>query len=526
MIMLGSLRKHGGLIDVLIPVITVLICFIITLAIEGITLSDLTVPSGENDELIYYYEVEGVLHHGIPQGYFGSTEITARVMSFGAWSPLLILNFTVLGKLFGWSALRAVIYNLTMLMCAVFFFGLLARPSRRQAVILSVCISLYTLFMYHVLSVTPEITCYFYSIIYIGLCYSSFRDNKAYKRVLMFIIAILLTLMRPYYAGLFVPAAFFMYKKHGKKSLALTLPVTLITFYAYFFIAINLCAASPIGGSFSKYIRKVGYSKGYPFLCSDLTGSVLLLAGSFFTRLINGIKAIVVELRRFFIDGIWGRNYFMFFLILLLFAILWLRRRKSEAKEKNLWRLFWIGYFIMMTLAVALYFSGWVADRHLAEFVVMGMFVMVMETGDDWNTNVLLILLEAGLIYSVLVVPNLPRHYLDEAARQEIEDASGRLAMSMPLKEEGSPSWDNTILWVYSDRVEGEEAIIPWQPLFAVPSGYGFNLVYNDKWLDDHYPLFSKYIAAVPGSDTEKRCIKWGADKLDEYGGVVIYRLR
>ncbi len=525
--MSGFFKKHEGLGPGLFLAATVLICFVITLFIEGISLSDLTIPSGENDELIYYYEIEGVIDHGIPQGFFGSTEITARVLSFGAWSPLLILNFCILGKVFGWTAIKAVIYNLVMLMAAVFIFSLLARPSRKQAIVLAVFLASYTLLMYGVLSVTPEITCYFYSIIFAGLCYSSFRDNKAWKRILMYVIAILLTLMRPYYAGLFIPAAWFLYKKYGKKSYAISLPVTLATFYTYFFIAINLCAASPIGGNFYKYIKKVGVSKGHPFLCADMTPTVLLSAVSFLIRFAKGIKAILVELRRFFVDGIWGRNYFMFYLIFILFIILYLKKRKSEVKQKNLWRLFWIGYFIMMTVAVALFFNGWVADRHLAEFVVMSIFVMVMEAEwDDRLSRILLIVFEAGLIYSVIVVPNLPRHYLDSNARQELEKARVELAALMPLEDTGEPSWDNTILWVYTDRVDGEPVEIPWQSLFAIPGGYGFNLVYNDKWLDTYSPVFSKYIAAVPRSDTEKRCMSWGGEKLKEYGGVVIYRLR
>ncbi len=524
--MLGFFKKHEGLGPGLFLAATVLICFMITFFVEGISPSDLTIPSGENDELIYYYEVEGVIDHGIPQGYFGTSEITARVMTFGAWSPLLIINFCILGKIFGWTAFKAVIYNLVMLMSAVFLFGFLARPSLKRTVMLALSLSSYTLLMYGVLSVTPEITCYFYAIIFIGLFYSALRDNKSYKRILLFAIAFILTLMRPYYAGLFVPAAYLLYKKHGKKTFVLSGLITGAAFYAYFFIAINFCAASPIGRSFSMVIKKIGVSKGHPFLASQNTYTIMQYVVYYLQRIYEGIRSIVTELKRFFIDGIWGRNYFMFYLLFLLLIILYLRRRKRADKEENLWHLFWILYYIMMTFAVIMFFSGWVADRHLAEFVVMGIFVMAMEAGEDKAGFILLAVLEAAIVYSTLVVPNLPRHYIDSGTREEIAHAGEELAALMPLDKSKGPSWDNTLLWVYTDKVEGEEVEIPWQSLFAVPGGYGFNLVYKDEWLDAHSPVFSRYLAAVPGSDSEKRCINWGGEKVLEYGGVVIYRLR
>ena len=74
--------------------------------------------------------------------------------------------------------------------------------------------------------------------------------------------------------------------------------------------------------------------------------------------------------------------------------------------------------------------------------------------------------------------------------------------------------------------MDGEKVEIPWQSLFAIPGGYGFNLVYFDDWLDQYSPVYSKYLAAVSGSDSEKRCINWGSEKVLEYGDIVIYRLR
>ncbi len=46
-------------------------------------ISDLYLPAGLwNDDIIYYKEVEGIVHYGIPQGYFGYSDTHALIGSF------------------------------------------------------------------------------------------------------------------------------------------------------------------------------------------------------------------------------------------------------------------------------------------------------------------------------------------------------------------------------------------------------------------------------------------------------------
>ncbi|MCR5419602.1 MAG: hypothetical protein K6E98_01185 [Lachnospiraceae bacterium] len=237
--------RHPGMASGFFLALTVLVCFIFTFPAEGITLKDLQISSAENDELIYYYETAGVVDYGIPQGFFGYTEITARTGTFGAWSPVLLINFCVFGKLFGWSLTKAVFYNLISFMIAVFGFGILARPNRTQTLLLSLYLASYTFLMYGVLSVVPEITCYSYAVLFMGFAYSAYKDNKIYKVIMMLVIASLLTLMRPYYAGLLVVAIYFAYKRSGKKSLIYSLPVSFAAFYGFFLYRSEFLCGQP-----------------------------------------------------------------------------------------------------------------------------------------------------------------------------------------------------------------------------------------------------------------------------------------
>lgn len=529
-------KNHSEIFSGLFLALTVLICFVFTFPLEGITPRNLAISSAENDELIYYYETAGVVDYGLPQGYFGYTEITARTGPFGAWSPVLLINFCILGKLFGWSLTKAVFYNLISLMLAVFLFGFFARPNRTQTVLLAVFLASYTFLMYGVLSIVPEITCYSYTIVFMGLLYSAFRDNKTYKIVFMYVIAILLTLMRPYYAGFLIVASFFLYRKYGKKSLFCSIPLFIATFYGFFFIGINFCAGNPISGWFSRFVIKVEKNTGNMFMCSGISVALMSGIGAFAKRLLSGLFSMAQQLKVFFVDRIWGRNYFMFFYIFILLTVTYFRSDRKKKDDAWLRRIFFLIYYFLMTIAVALYFSGWVADRHLAEFVVMGIAFTAMEAGKNEDADKkkspgflrpLAIALEAGLIFSVIMVPNRDREYVTEEFIRDVEETRELLKDEMPVVPTGGrPSWDNTVLWVYTDTVDGEEVIVPWRALYAIPSGYAFNLVFKDTWFDEGYDLSSRYLAAASGSDTEKRCIKWGAKKLADYCGVVIYRLR
>lgn len=533
--MISNLKKHPGLTSGLFLAFVVLICFVLTFVFEGVGIKDLAISSAENDELIYYYEVAGVINYGIPQGFFGYYEVSARALSFGPWSPLLIINYCILGKLFGWSLIKAVFYNAFMLMLSVFLFGLLARPGKYQTVFCAIALSSYTFLMYGVFSVVPEVTCYSYSIIYMGLCYSSLRENKRYKTVLMFALAFLLTLMRPYYAGLMIPALYFWYKRRGK---AVIIPGALLTaasLYGYFFIAVNLCAWSPVGGFAERLIPKLELNKdNIYFLCSKVTVALLAGGGDMIRRLVHGLYATYEQLVVFFVDEVWARNFFTFyyiFILLVLLVILTWKKRSSGGKltDSFLWRCFWPAYYTLMTLAVALYFSGWSADRHLAEFVVMGILFTAMETGESGSRKWVFALLELGLIYALTKVPNREREYVSREYINEIYEEKEELEKIMPLTYTGEPSWDNTVFWMYEDRVDGESVIIPWRALYAVPDGYAFNMTLGDEWFDHleekNAKMRSKYFATVPSGDGEEWCIKNGGRKIAEYGGIVLYRL-
>ena len=521
---IGEKRKEntGRFAVALFLAMLPLISFLLSLMYDGASLYSLNIPCFNNDELIYYYQVDGVVNYGMPQGVFGYHEFYGNMFSFGAWSPVLLLNYFIFGRLFGWTAVKAVLYNVVFMMLAMFAFGLCARPTGKQAGWISVLYLSYTYVVQGILSVSPEATCYSYVIIIIGLAYSCFRENRTYKIVIMYVISFLLTLMRPYFLAFMLLAGYFYYMKKGKRSIPVTGILGMAATYAYGFICVNICAGNPTSYAFERFVKAVRINNDEMLRGHSPVLTSVLLAGmkDFF---ITGIKLCYRQVKWFFTEGNTGRNYINFIAILIIISV-WavkILRSRDVDREKKYWCIYWTGFFIAMAAGVGLLFSGWAASRHLAQFVLMAILILPMEL----DRPMLKLILFIVLIYTMAVVPNGHKDYLPDKEIAKVLDFKEELAEKMPLELTGGPTWDNTVLWAYADFSSGEERVTPWQYLFAVPSGYAFNVenIKGSEWMG-YKKYSSRYIATVSGGRNEEICIEQGGVKMAELGDLVIYR--
>ena len=103
----------------------------------GISISDIYLPNSLyiiwNDEVSYFKQIEGAVRYGLPQGYFGYNESRALSLSFGPWSPVLMIFYYVWGKIFGWTVMSPVLCNLCLMSVAMFLFAVLVKPKKMQA---------------------------------------------------------------------------------------------------------------------------------------------------------------------------------------------------------------------------------------------------------------------------------------------------------------------------------------------------------------------------------------------------------
>jgi hypothetical protein len=87
-----------------------------------------------------------------------------------------------------------------------------------------------------------------------------------------------------------------------------------------------------------------------------------------------------------------------------------------------------------------------------------------------------------------------------------------------------TPSYENTLIWVFSDTVNGEDTMLYWQMLYAVPHEYGINLCYGDFVYENLHTLKSRYVATVPGGRIALALEESGAKVLSDNGKIMIYQ--
>lgn len=90
-----------------------------------------------NDESWWYLQYSAMSEYGRPLGYFGYVGTHAQVGTYANWGMFAVLPIGLLARLFGWGLHAFVYYNFFYLALANLIFILLARPSKRNLLMLA-----------------------------------------------------------------------------------------------------------------------------------------------------------------------------------------------------------------------------------------------------------------------------------------------------------------------------------------------------------------------------------------------------
>ena len=97
----------------------------------------------------------------------------------------------------------------------------------------------------------------------------------------------------------------------------------------------------------------------------------------------------------------------------------------------------------------------------------------------------------------------------EETLKLEIDELTEILESRMKLSD--GLSWDNTVIWLAYDIVDGEIVTEQWQQLYALPAGFGINYCSQTYVMEHFNDIRSRYIAAVPGGEVEEKLMERGA---------------
>lgn len=509
-----------------------LVCCVVRCASEGRTIGEVWLPACEwNDELFYFKQVEGIIHYGYPQGYFGFNESHALKLSFAAWSPVLVFPWVIWGLLFGWNLLSPIICNIVLLTVACFLFVWMTRPAWKQLGILTLLFCLFTPFTRYMLSGMPEIICFSMLIVFYALAVNYLNRERTYKLVLLFVMASVMTLMRPYLLlFLLLPAYLWVRKSRLKGALGSVLVIGIT-------LGIYVCIKHYLGAEyfaplfFTDWVEAF-FERGLFGGLRFLLGKLYYMGKGFLGHMIQGFKTGLAS-------GAYFGGYMIMLCILLGQSLTDGRKavrlkkagdaqKASEIEKKLIIQVHLAFSFIAMFFALLLMYKLTEGSRHLLTFMAAGIFVVALMETKFFKKAVLL---GAAFFYLYTYRAVDPMDYAVPYVQAEKEEALARWetifdgALQLDTEQE-TPNYANSVIWTFSDTLpDGTQRNVAWQYLYALPEGFGISCCMPEYVTENLGELKSRYLATLAGGRIDEMCWEKGFREIGRDEELVIYDL-
>ena len=178
-----------------------------------------------------------------------------------------------------------------------------------------------------------------------------------------------------------------------------------------------------------------------------------------------------------------------------------------------------------MLFALLLMYKLTEGSKHLLTFMAAAVFVTAwMETAFYKKAVVLGVTFAYFFFYMGLDPYDYQVPFVQEERQAALEDWEDTLAGRLVLREENVPNYENVVIWVFNDTVEGINVNTQWQLLYALPEGFGISCCMPGYVLEHFDTLQSRYLCVVPGGPVEEKCIQAGYDKIVEQENAVLYQ--
>ena len=510
---------------VLLALLPVLCCGV-KCATDGRTIGDVWLPNCEwNDELFYFKQVEGIIQHGYPLGYFGFNESHALKLSFAAWSPVLVFPWILWGMVFGWNFLSPILCNLFVL-CAVFYaFVWLVKPTWKQVGLIGLLLCLYTPMWRYALSSMPEVICMSMVILFYAVAWNYLKRKSSAKLLLLFVMSGVMTLMRPYLLLFMLLPAWFWVREKGWKGLFGSAFCIATVFGIYVCINHYLGAAYFAPLFFTDWLEAFG-TRG-------IFGGIYTTFGKLY-RMGKEFLAYTLEGTR---SGLYAGTYFGVFLVMLMILLYqcvsqFFRRKYGDEKIKEAEPVVVIqGHllfsFVAMLTAVLLMYKLTEGSRHLLTFMAAGIFVIGMMETRYFKKTVFLGVTLAYLLNHMAVDPivyQIP--YMQSERKEQLEYWQNIFEENLRVDQERAPDFKNNIIWVTTDYNEnGEVRSVCWQMLYGIPKGFGISCCKPEYCMENLDKLQSHYIATLRNGNLDRKLRESGYISIGSDEELIVYDL-
>lgn len=217
-----------------------------------------------------------------------------------------------------------------------------------------------------------------------------------------------------------------------------------------------------------------------------------------------------------------GSQYAVAIVSAVAALILGLSKKKKEYAPLNI--CFSATVIVLLMMIIFLLQKANEGGRHLYVFAIAGVLVVCF---NEWNVRSVVIrgVLVAMLGFFLLRGSIYPRDYdvpmENEALKEKVEywEKTFRENNVAATKTIG---YDNTVVWVLSDKTENGGKELPFGELFALPEGMGINGCFGDFVEKNAKTIKSRYVATVPGGTAYENLQKEGWTEVGSTDTVVI----
>lgn len=524
--------RYVLLVKALLLALLPVLCCTVYCAAQGHWIGDISpLTSPWNDELYYYKQVESILEYGYPLGYFGFNESRALALSFAAWSPVLVFPWVLWGLVFGWNLMSPIVCNIFLMSLCCFLYVWLTRPSWRQLGVLAFLFCLYTPLTRFMLSGMAEAICFSMVILFYSLAVSYQRRKRAGKLVALYLLSGTMALMRPYLV-LFqlLPAYFWIRRGRGRIGRCMRILGSL----AILGLAVGMyaCIKHYMGAEYFAPLFFTDWFDAF-FAQGPLEGILFTLeklgtvGGEFIAFMKEGVRTVSTT------GGIFVGYVGCLSVLAIQSAEGYVRRTRREKDGAEAPDILAIEVhlalsFLVMLPALLLMYKLIEGSRHLLTFIAAAVFVIPLAR------TKLSVMMELGVgaafAYLYLYRATDPYDYQLPFAQEErqasLEEWAGAFSDLLVLDEESAPSYENVIIWAYSEEIEGTAIYTTWQLLYALPKGFGISCCMREYIMENIGSLKSHYLIGPIGGEMESLYQEAGYARLYCDGSMALYEIR
>ena len=527
-----------------------------------------------NDELFYFEQVEAIIDYGYPRGYYGFNESHALSLSFAAWSPVLVWPWVVLGKIFGWSMKSVFVYNAVIYMIAMFLFGIMAKPSVKQTVLIGVWFFTFFLNLRYIYSCMPEVICFAHLIVFWGCMLGYFRVRETADvgaatggkvksgtgyLVAAVVLGVLMTFMRPYLILFLVfplMVAFFTVKGAGKKFIVAAVAIVVMGFTAFVYYLLNHYLSA-------EYLMPFFYTDFITTFFTDGFGAgVHNLLGTLYYK---GRDFIQFMRDAFYIGRAAGIFFDIYVLMMIVQAVQCimefkalrnkkrsldvdarvndLKKRIKDAADRSfvvnssytdeklsdvksdtsVWNLFggfWCRLYMLFAdfaflMAILLMYKLTEGSKHLLTFICAGVILMIMDSGRSRSRNTVCSLIMCACLVYFGLFHTMGNSY-DFGIPMQTDESEARYEYWQQAFAEGIEI-DLSDVPSYKNAIIWEfaddvngESVVTDWQMLYALPS-GTGISCCWEYTDDHFDeIQCRYISAPSGGDIENLCIAAG----------------